>query len=354
MFKNPLLFFTSVITISILLLTQCSKDEEVVKNNLPKPVKVTKIGPPDKYYTKKYPGKVEANQDAMLSFQVAGNLIELNVEKGQDVNKGTVIAKLDPIDYSLKVNEAKSIRDERKLTIDRTVKLLDKGFAPQAQYDKEKASLDIAQASLELAEQNLKYTEILAPFDGRVADTFVENHQNVKAKDPIAVLHGKDNIDIAIDVPENIVINIKNKKIIKKSVVFDSAPKNEYKVELKDVVMQADPKTQTYKVYMTMPTPSDINVLPGMTATIILIYTDSEDGLSNSYLVPLTSIFTDENKNHFVWTVNSNNSLSAKQVKLGKFKNNQVQVISGLQTGDSIVSAGVHLLRENQIVQPLE
>lgn len=339
----------------IMFLSYCDQKETAVPIKQPKPVKVTTLGNPDEIIIKKYPGKVEANQDAELSFQIPGRIIEFSVQKGQDVNKGDLIAKIDPIDFTLKHAEAKSIRDERKLDLDRTSKLLKKGFAPQAEYDRIKAEHDVAQASLDLAEQNLIYTEIKAPFDGRIADTYVENYQYVQAKDKIAILHGKDQIDIAIDVPENILINIKNKKILKRVVTFDSADNQEFPVEFKNVVMQADPKTQTYRVYMTLPTPDSINILPGMTATVTFNYINNSDSTSSySFLIPTTSIFTDERKNNFVWKLNKDdNSILAVQVELGDFKNNQIQIKSGLATGDTIITAGAHLLREGQIVKPI-
>ena len=343
----------------VLLLSFCDPKTEEVKKEVAKPVKTMTLDTPEEIEIKKYPGKVEANEDAVLSFQVSGNLIEFPIEKGQDVVKGDLIAKIDPIDYKLKYNEAKSIFDERELSLGRTAALLKKGYAPQAQYDKEKASYDVAKASLDLAIQDLLYTELKAPFEGRIADTFVENNQNVKEKEPIALLHNKNDIDIAIDVPESVMINIKDKNVLERTAIFDSAQDKKYKIEFKDVVLLADHKTQTYKVYMTMPTPKDINILPGMTATVIIkILKDkaSDNNTSEnseSFLVPATSVFTDENKKNYVWKINSESKrITQVPVTTGVLKNDMIQVTSGLKTGDQIVTAGVHLLRENQLVSP--
>lgn len=352
---NKNIYIKIFITIVTILLYQCAKNDVPTKNNIIKSVKVTKIGNPDEIITAKFPGKVAAHKDVILSFQISGAVSELNIKKGQDIEQGECVAKIDPIDYQLKLNEATSILYERQLTLDRTEKLVQKDFAPQAELDKVKAQYDVAKANFELAEQNLKYTQIKAPFSGRIADIFIENYQNVNAKDPIAMLHSKDMVDIAIDVPENIIATINHKQIINKYTTFDTAPDSKFDVEFNDIVLQADPKTLTYRVYLSMPTPNNINILPGMTATVTLNYIKNKYlQEKSSYSVPVTSIFTDANQNSFVWKVDpKNNKISAVKIIKGELKNDQLQITSGLKTGDIIVTAGVHLLRDGQEIKPL-
>ncbi len=337
------------------LLYQCTKNEAPHNNIIIKSVKVTKIGDPDQIITAKYPGKVAAHKDVKLSFQISGSVIELLVNKGQEVEKDQLIAKIDPIDYQLKHNEAQSILYELQLTLDRTQKLVKKNFAPQAELDKVNAQYEVAKANFDLAVQNLKYTQIKAPFSGRIADTLIENHQYVNAKDTIAILHSKDIIDIAIDVPESIIATIDKKKVIKKYATFDSAPENQFDIEFNDIVLQADPETLTYRVYLSMPTPNNVNILPGMTATITINYTNNNNiSKKLSYSIPVTSIFTDPNQNSFVWLVDpNNNKISAVKIIRGELKNDKIQITSGLKSGDTIVTAGVHLLREGQEIKPL-
>jgi len=346
------------------LISSCddNSNDSLVKKEIAKPVKTTVLNEPKEIRTRKYPGKVTANKDTELSFQVSGKLKEFNLEKGQEINKGEVVAKLDPVDYKLKYDEVKADKDEKHSILERTIKLYEKSYASESELDTAKAQFDAAEAKLSLAKQDIEYTILTAPFDGRIADTYVDNFQNIKAKEPIAMLHNQGVIDIAIDVPENIMIQIKNKEVLKRMAIFDAAPKNEYEVTFKDVVLQADSKTQTYEVYMTLETPEDINVLPGMTATVVFSFIDKKLGVKNNndnignnekenYLVPVTSVFTDENKNNYVWLVNKDYRLKKTRITIGELDNNMVLVTSGLKIGDTIVTAGVHLLRENQLVK---
>lgn len=357
--KNTILKITAKISAFILvvnLIVTCSEKETQPAVKPPKPVKSFTISNPEEIITRKYPGKVEANQDAILSFQVPGMVKEFPISKGQEVTEGDIIAKIDPVDYQLKLKEAVAVRDERGVNLERTKTLLKKGYAAQAEFDKITAQYEVADANVNLAKQDLKYTEILAPFTGRIADTYIENHEYIKAKDPIALLHNTENIDISIDVPENIMIRLKETETVSKKAIFDTVPDKQYDIEFKDAVMQADPKTQTYKVFMTLKNPEDINVLPGMTATLEFKFRlrgDTSDSIS--YLVPVTSVYTDENKNNYVWNIKPDSqTITAVKVTTGELKSDKIQILEGLKQGDKIVYTGVHLLREGQQVAPYE
>ena len=341
----------------MLALVSCSDDKAELRAEVARPVKTMLIGASDDVKYRAFPGKVEAGKDAILSFQVSGELFKFPAIKGQEIKKGELIGRIEPTDFQLKINESKAKVNQARLTFERLTELVGKGFASKSEYDKGEAIYEIAKANLELAEQNLGYTFLYAPFTGRIADTYPEQHQYVNAKEAIALLQDTQHIDIAIDIPESLIIKIKETKVLERLVVFEAAPTKEYKVVYKKHVLEADPVTQTYRVYMTMPTPNDLSVLPGMTATVkfaFIIGTEKDKDSKDFFLVPSRAVFADEHGKKFVWKVDKESRITAQSITVGDLSEDNILITSGLNSGEEIVITGVHTLREGQLVSPLE
>ena len=181
----------------MLFLQACGKapkeKEEVVR-----PVKVFHVLGPEDVAERSFPGKIEASKKVELSFRVPGWLVQLPVKEGDVVEKGQLIAQIDPIDYEIAVGEAKSEDEFAQIQLERVRQLLAKEFASQMEYDAQKTAADVARAKLEVAEQHLGYTEIRAPFAGEIARRYVENYQNVTAKQSIVRLQNREEIEVEI------------------------------------------------------------------------------------------------------------------------------------------------------------
>lgn len=320
-----------------------------------KPVKVIVLTDKENVIHRVFPGKVEPGKQVILSFQVSGKLETLEVIKGQEIKQGDLIAKLDPTDFELKVNEAKARRNQAQLEFNRAEALVKKEVVSQSEYEKKKAALDIAEANLKLAEQNLNYTTIIAPFDGRISDTYVDNFQSIAAKEEIAKLHNLSELDITIDVPEQLMIQIKQTEIVKNVVEFDAAPGREFELKYKKHEAQADEATQAYRVYLTMKRPEDLSILPGMSASVKIDFIFKNQAQNeHHFAIPLTSVFADENGKKYVWKViPSSQQLAPIEVVTGELLDDKIMIKSGLSVGDQIVTAGVHLLRDKQLVKPM-
>lgn len=353
---RSLLYFFIIMFFPLIALMACQAEQEKQKKEIAKPVKTMTIGTAEKRILREFPGKVEAGKNVELSFQVSGKIIEFPVMKGQAIKQNDLIARIDPIDFQLKVNEATANLNEAKFAFERAGRLLEKDFVSQAEYDQEKARYEIAEANLKLTEQNLEYTYLYAPFDGKIADTYPDTFQFINAKEPVALLHDISYADIAIDVPESIMIQIQNIDVLKKEAVFEAAPEISYPVTYKKHSSEADPSTQTYRVYLTLPAPKGLSVLPGMTATVKVNFARKDAKKDEGfYLIPSSAVFADEKDKQFVWKIDPKTSrIHATPVTTRNLSNHRIRIDSGLAPGDQIVTAGVHFLREGQLVRSLE
>ena len=331
----------------------CNDASERKPTEIAQTVKAIIVGGANATVSKQFAATVQASQDAELSFQVAGKLLEFPVKKGQVVKQDDLLARLDPTDFALKVAQTKARFEQLNDHLNRMTKLIEKGVVTQAQYDKAKAESEIAAAQLKLAEQNLSYTILKAPFAGTLAETYPENYQYVQAKEVIALLHNTDWIDVIVNVPENIIIDIDNHEIVTRDVQFSGMESRTFDVQYKKHSAAADPKTQTYTVYFTLEKPEDLTILPGMTAQMTIV-TRHKAEHENEVIIPSTAVFGNEHGQSFVWKIDAEtHRLTQQAVETGIMQHDQIKINKGLVPGDQIVLTGVHLLRENQLVKPI-
>lgn len=350
---KKILYLSNLLALLIILLG-CDKKEDKPSQEIPKPVKVMQINKSADYIVRRFPGQVHAGRDSVLSFKVSGVLIDLAVKKGQEIIKGNLIGSLDPVDFDLKVKEQQARYDESQSLYEKYAKLKKQDYISKAEYEKQKAKRDIALANLNLAKQNLKDTKIYAPYDGVIADTYPEKYQRVKAYEPVALLYDLNNIDIAIDVPENIIINIDNNNIKDYRVIFEGASNKEYPIEYKKHISDADEATNTYKVYFTLPHPDGLTVLKGMTATV-KVNIENKKNSEESYNIPAQAVFSDESNNHYVWLINpETNRVVKTKIEIKNIFGNNLTVIKGISVGDKIITTGTHLLQDNDLVTEWE
>ncbi|MEE9452062.1 MAG: efflux RND transporter periplasmic adaptor subunit [Gammaproteobacteria bacterium] len=339
------------VVFSILSLMACQSESDEETTVPPRPVKSMVVADPLKSSLRYFPGNILANIDAELSFEVAEKLIELPINEGDEVAKGQLLARLDPEKYEDRVDEAKARYSLSLAQFKRAQELRKNGHISQSDYDILESKYKIEEANLNTIERDLEDTYLYAPFDGIVARKYVENYERIREKQKILTLQYIAFIDIEIHVPEHIMINIRKDTEREVYAIFDARPQEKFSVKFKEFSSEADRATQTYSVIFTMPSPKMISVLPGMSVTIEAILPDFSDGGRQFYLIPSSAIFVDKDQKRFVWVIDPKTSTVQKRaVDVGSMTGDQIQIIKGIESGERIVSAGVHFLQEDESV----
>lgn len=337
---------------------QSSNKELENKEETPKLVKAILIGDSTSKTIRKLPGVVEATNRVEMSFEVPGTLVEVNAIRGSLINKGDVIAKLDSKNYEFRLNERKAKLEELKLKFERHKRLLKKGYVSKAIYDNSKASYEVADASYKLALEKLEDTILIAPYNSVVADVYIDNYQQIVVKQPIVLLQDPEEIDIVVDIPENEFIKVKNAyNDYRFSAIFESleaSHKKKYPLKYRKHELSAHYRTQTYKLYLTMKVPENLNVLPGMTAVVEIINNEKVTD-KKFYLLPSQSLFSKSEGGDFLWVIDPKTSrLKKRKIEIKDFASGEdIKVISGISKGDIVVIAGVNFLYENMLVKPI-
>jgi RND family efflux transporter MFP subunit len=343
----------AIVAIGVLVaLSGCGRKEILEREPVVRAVKVMTVGG-GIAQSRSFPGRVEASDQVDLSFRVDGPLIKLPVLEGDFVKRGQLVARIDPRDYRIRLDAARAEVERTDADFRRYSALYEKDAVSKAQLDQALAARDVARAQEEDAAANLDDTYLRVPFSGRIAETFVENFQDVKAKEPILSLINVNQVEIVIDVPENIVARFRAVQLDSRFTArFDAAPGREFETRVSEVATQADPRTQTFRVTFSLPQPEGVNVLPGMTATVKRNPPPGEDV---EIVVPAIAIFADEAGSPHVWVIDrTTGRVERRSVRTGDLsETDSIVVLEGLVPGEDVAVSGVSQLRDGMIVRPV-
>lgn len=350
-----------------LSITSCA--EQPIPEPPPKKVKAIKLGDISDLAERSFPGRARAAQQSNLSFRVSGPLVEFPINVGDEVKKGELLARIDPADFESRLasvqgqlKSAVAARDLAEAEFNRAADIKQKNpdLISDSEYDQRlgrrdttRAQVAALESALKLAEDDLSYTYLLAPYDGVVAATYVENFENVLAKRPIARLLNTDAIEVVIDVPERQIGYLPY--LVSANVTFEAAPGVELQAAVKEVGSEASTVTRTFPVTLIMEQPEKAEIRPGMAASARLVGRLPERAREIGMSIPATALFNKGTDGTYVYVVDeSSMTLVQKPVEVTLLSERGVLVKSGLSAGEWLVIAGVHSVSEGQKVRILD
>lgn len=298
------------------------------------------------------PGKARANQEVDLAFDVSGTLSKRPVNVGDSLKKGDLIAELDQRKFLSELKAAEAELLKANANFERAENLVSDGFISKVEFDTLKARRAVAEANLELAQKALTDTVIRAPYDGVIANLFVENYSSVQAKQQVARLLDNSSIEFVVDVSERYISMVR--QVINPRVRFDSYPDREFPMTIKEIGTEASASSRTYPVVYTIEQPKDFHILPGMAGVAI---SDGIAGLDNGNLsVPVDAVFSPEvSEKTYVWVIDQQTqTVSRREVTVKSLADTGVIISNGLEVDEWIAIAGVHYLKEGMSVRLLE
>ncbi len=364
MLQPGLIKFLPVI-VAILLQSACGKAPEPEETPPVRPVKIMTIAAHDGVLTWEFPGKVTAIRDVELAFEVQGRIIKLPIEDGLKASEGDLLARLDPRDYEAARDAAVAHRKAMRSAYVRAKTIFKQGAGSQAEVDKTERDILVAEQDLVKAQKALDDTILKAPYTGIVASKLAEDFQNVRAKEPILIFQDTSTLEIDVNVPERDFVRMEpglsleeRTERVKPRIAVSSIPGELFPSRLKSFTTTADPVTRTYKVTFTFENPPTFNILPGMTARVILSRPEEVmNGMQGKayILIPGVAVAADEDANAYVWRVDEDSmKVSRTPVTVGDMSGSDIRITSGLGAGDRIAISGAAHLQEGMTVRPLE
>jgi len=369
MIYQPVRAALTVLMLPTLLALAACEEEKVAEEPVVRPVKAMKVTGSEAFRQRLFSGRAKATNEVNLAFRVQGQLKKLPVNVGDELKKGDLVAQLDPATYKAEVDRqiaslkrAEATHTNDVLTLKRNRILLDKGHVSEARVDRfiaaesrSSAEVAAAKAAVKQAQLDLGFTDIQAPFAGRIVATYVENFEDVRAKQSIARLLDSSSIEMVVDIPESLISYAPQVEGI--IVVYDAFPEHKIPATIKEIGTEASETTRTYPVTLIMDQPEGAKILPGMAGKASgKPPTGSAAAESRSRIeVPTAATFSDgENGKTYVWIVDeASKMVSRREVSVGDLTDYGIEIQSGLEQGEILVTAGVHSLREGQQVRLL-
>lgn len=348
---------TALIAISSLfLLAACSKPVEKVEEI--RPVRAMQLTADNVDVVAEFSGEVRARVESRLGFRVGGKIVARKVDVGSVVKRGQVLMQLDPQDLQLAQAQANagmmaaaSNRELAQAELKRYQELREKNFVSQAVLDGKETAFKAAQASYDQAHAAYKnqsnqtgYATLVADIDGVVTSVDAEVGQVVASGNPVVRVAQAGEKEIVIGIPEDKVDTLR--RITDVRVRIWASPNAVIQGKIRELSPIADAATRTYTAKVAiLNTPEDVKL--GMTA-----YVTFAAKTPNAMIkVPLTALFQ-EKATTAVWVV-ENGAVKLVPVQVAAPAGNDILLAGGVTAGQTVVTAGVNLLKPGQKVKIL-
>lgn len=326
----------------------------------PKPVVALAVHPDGRPPVASLPCQIEARYSNVLSFRVAGKIVDRLVRLGDSVKAGQVVARLDAADARKNVVSAQAQLDAAEHRLVYAKQQLDRDHA-QAQenliaptqweqtqdaYASALAQRDSARAQLALAADQLAYTTLTADHAGVITEENADTGQNVTAGQAVYNLAWSGDVDAVCDAPEHILSALAVGRPAK--VTLPALPGKTFPARVREVSPSADPQSRTYRVKLTLQA-ADAALRLGMTA--VVAFDSVDEASAHVFTLPATALFHDGQR-PAVWIVRAGaDTLQLRPVTVVRYDERTISISGGLHDGERVVLQGVHTVSAGERVR---
>ena len=320
-------------------------------------VKVITVGAAPVLSQYEFSGEVKAQVESRLGFRVGGKIIKRQAELGQRVKAGQVLAQIDPQDYKLAADAARSQvaaaqtnRDLAVADFKRYQELKNQNFISGAELERRETTFKAAEAQLQQARSQLSvqanqatYASLVADVSGIVTAVEAEQGQVVTAGTPVVRIAADGPRDVVFSVPEDKLAGIVSGAPVKIRVWSQN---RQTTGKIREVAASSDPLTRTFAVKASL----DANEALALGSTAYVV--PELNALVTTQVMKLpTTALRQEGKVTAVWVLDkASMTVNSQVIQVATADGNDVVVAGGLKPGALVVSAGVHVLSPGQKV----
>lgn len=360
-----------LLSCSVLLLGGCKgKIEEghiEVKRPFVSGVKVSEVARSsvDEYYETS--GTVRAKNIAVVSSRMMGEVMSLNVKEGDFVKSGQTLLKVDDRDVAERIKAAeagyeealkgleaakenmsliditykryKRLHDEKAISQQELDQIETQKKVSELEYERAQEMVNRAKAGLSEARVYHGFTRVTAPFSGVVTEKRIEKGSMAVPGSPLLTIEDTSSFRLDVNVDERLSGMIKRGMTV--DITIDSVGL-ETKGTVSEVVPSIDPLSRTFLTKIDV---KAAGLRSGLYAKVRI-----PSGKKEAFLVPLTAI-VEKGQLTGVYTVNEKGIVSFRPVKTGKTYGKDIEILSGLNPGERLVTEGVDRVIEGGIIR---
>ena len=341
----------------------CSGQEP--QSSEPRPVDWIEVGSgaADGQAANVFPGRVQARQSTMVSFEVEGRVAAMPFEIGDTFRRGAPLARVDRNVYRLRLAEAQAQLAETEaraieadLNLERQKDLFERKAASKAEFERAQASADslkglatAAKARVGLANDALSDTAIRAPFAGRVARRMLEPGAQVRPGEPVLEIDGMG-LEVSFTVSRTIRAGLEVGDPV--TVILGGADAQQVSGSVVDLSSRAT-GVGAYEIVANIPSIDD-TFRPGAVVDVRLDEGPASQEVGAEIMIPITAFKPGEASKALVMVIDPETStVSARRVTLGRMAGDFIAVTEGLKRGEVIMKRGVAFVSEGEAVSPI-
>ncbi|HMN17994.1 MAG TPA: efflux RND transporter periplasmic adaptor subunit [Ignavibacteriaceae bacterium] len=276
-------------------------------------------------------GTILANEEVELKSEVAGKITKILFSEGSYVNKGDLLVKINDADLQAQLRRAESkvkLAEEKEF---RQRQLRDGNLISQEEYDNTVSELNVNKADYDLIKAQIDKTEIRAPFSGTIGLRSVSEGSYLTTATVIATFQNLNIIKVDFSIPEKYSTSVKKGDELDFRI---SGSATVFKAKIYAIEPKIDPGTRTLKI-RAICNSNYSELIPGAFANVEL----SLKKINDAILVPSVAIVP-ELKGQKVYLY-KNGVVAQQNVEIGIREETSIQIVSGLNAGDTVITSGI-------------
>jgi RND family efflux transporter MFP subunit len=351
-----------LLTFITVFLFSCS-EQTITAEKAIRPIAWTQVEESNLQQLRTLSGIVAPVEATSLSFEVMGKVQTVDVNLGDPVEKGQILAQLNHRSFELSLRSAQAQLDkansamiEAKNSFTRYNQLIKQGLVSQSGFDNAKANFEssnsavgVAQAQVDIVQKNLQDSTLVAPYKGIITKRLIEPSQQIAAGQAAFQIEGTHGLEVNVMVPETIIRELRQNTIL--PVRFPVLTQTTMLGRITEIGTRAE-TANAFPVTVVLQEENSL-LRAGMTAEVDFTFEGvgktGYQGVTIS--VPFTALKAGINQKNYVFVYDpKNHVVNQRQVQTENILNNIAFLSSGLKSGEIIATAGVAFLRDGQKV----
>lgn len=347
-----------------IVFTGCEK-ERAEKKTVIRPVRCEQARSSNGSRLRIFSGTARSGLESNLSFRVGGTVNLMNVEVGDSVDKGHLIATIDSKDYRLQAQEAEAGLEQARAkelnavaNYRRMVKLYENNTVSKSDLDNSRAAYDSSKAlvrsiekKLELARLQMSYTALRAPFKGAVSSVMADENENIAPGHPVISLISESRPEVSVAIPELLIAKVTKGDSV--DIDFDAIPGKHFQGVVAEVGVASSRFATTYPVTVTIQE-EESGIKPGMVASVSFEFNMAGKEVT---LVPSHAVGEFKSDRFVYIAVPEKDGLAKvarRVVTTGALVSGGLEIVSGVSDGDLVITAGMSRLEDGMTVRILD
>jgi membrane fusion protein (multidrug efflux system) len=287
-------------------------------------------------------GNARANEAVNIRPEITAAITSIEFEEGQSVQQGEVLVRLESSEPLADLAAARAALVDSESQYGRSRELYETRVVSESELEQLEARRDADQAAVNAAQSRLDHTVIRAPFSGQLGLRRVSLGSIVGPNTVITTLDDTSRIKLDFDVPEVFLSRL----VTGLAVVARSAawPDSAFEGRVTSIDTRVDPVSRTLIVRALLPN-DDGRLRPGMFLTVTLLKDDVV-----ALMIPEQAIVPERSK-QFVFVVGEGNVVEKREVRSGRRRPGEVEILDGLAEGDRVITEGTQRVRPGSVVE---